>query len=181
MSDDRKCEKCGKPATVHLTEIVDGKKLEKHLCESCAEDEGITIKANVPIGQLLENIIQQAHDAVPGDFSDAVQQPAAPVEKELVCTVCGMSFSEYNEHGLLGCPNDYEAFGERLEKAILQVQDNCDRHMGKIPVNADVSLAMQNRILKLRSDLRQAIHAEQYEQAAELRDMIKSIEEQQAQ
>lgn len=181
MNDDRKCEKCGKPATVHLTEIVDGKKLEKHFCEACAEDEGITIKANVPIGQLLENIIQQAHDVVSGDFSQESQQPSAPAEKELVCNVCGMNYSEYVEHGLLGCPNDYEAFGERLGKAILQAQDNCDRHVGKIPVNADVSLTLQSRILKLRSDLRQAIHAEQYEQAAELRDMIKSIEEQQAQ
>lgn len=181
MSDDRKCEKCGKPATVHLTEIVDGKKLEKHLCEVCAEDEGITIKANVPIGQLLENIIQHAQEAASGELPDETETAATPEERELVCSVCGMSFSEYNEHGLLGCPNDYEAFGAKLEKAIRQVQDGCDRHVGKIPVNADVTLTLQSRVLKLRSDLRQAIHAEQYEQAANLRDMIKSIEEQQAQ
>ena len=31
-----KCDTCNKPATVHLTEIRNGKKIEKHLCEQCA-------------------------------------------------------------------------------------------------------------------------------------------------
>jgi len=31
-----KCERCNKPATIHLTEIQGGKKIEKHLCEACA-------------------------------------------------------------------------------------------------------------------------------------------------
>src|SRR5450432_3587842 len=31
-----KCDNCNKPATVHLTEIKNGKKFEKHLCEQCA-------------------------------------------------------------------------------------------------------------------------------------------------
>ncbi|HNX27688.1 MAG TPA: UvrB/UvrC motif-containing protein [Phycisphaerae bacterium] len=180
MSDDRKCDKCGKPATVHLTEIVDGKKLEKHLCEECAEAEGITIKANVPIGQLLENIIQHAQETASGEMSQNAAIASAPANEDVICNVCGMSFAEYNEHGLLGCPNDYDAFGEKLAKAILHVQDGSDRHVGKIPANADVMLTLQNRILKLRSDLRQAIHAEQYEHAAQLRDTIKAIEEQQA-
>jgi protein arginine kinase activator len=28
-----KCDNCNKTATVHLTEIKGGKKIEKHLCE----------------------------------------------------------------------------------------------------------------------------------------------------
>ena len=36
-----KCENCNKQATVHLTEIKNGKKVEKHLCEQCAaQNEG---------------------------------------------------------------------------------------------------------------------------------------------
>ena len=39
------CQLCDKAATVHLTEIVNGAKIEKHLCEDCAQKEGITIKS----------------------------------------------------------------------------------------------------------------------------------------
>jgi protein-arginine kinase activator protein McsA len=36
-----RCEKCGKPADVHLTEINDGQKQERHLCRECmAKEEG---------------------------------------------------------------------------------------------------------------------------------------------
>ena len=32
-----KCQTCSNPATVHLTDIVEGQKKEVHLCEACAE------------------------------------------------------------------------------------------------------------------------------------------------
>ena len=31
-----KCQKCDKPATFHITDLVDGKPNELHLCEECA-------------------------------------------------------------------------------------------------------------------------------------------------
>src|SRR5438128_1197197 len=34
-----KCQSCPNPATVHLTDIVDGHKKELHLCETCAEQK----------------------------------------------------------------------------------------------------------------------------------------------
>ena len=41
-----KCDNCNNPATVHLTEIKHGKKIEKHLCEQCAaQNEGLPVKA----------------------------------------------------------------------------------------------------------------------------------------
>ncbi|HVN67833.1 MAG TPA: Clp protease N-terminal domain-containing protein, partial [Candidatus Sulfotelmatobacter sp.] len=42
------CEKCHiRPATVHITKIVNGKKIERHLCSICAAEEGF-----VPGGEL---------------------------------------------------------------------------------------------------------------------------------
>ena len=32
------CQDCGQAATVHLTEIVNGKKKVKHFCAECADD-----------------------------------------------------------------------------------------------------------------------------------------------
>jgi protein arginine kinase activator len=148
-------------ATVHLTEIVDGQKIEKHLCEQCAATEGLTVKANVPISQLLEDFILQTSDA------------DAP---ELVCEVCGLTFSEFVHKGRFGCPHDYDAFGEALPGMLERAQNGATEHVGKVPRHSGQDQKRQNAILRLRAQLRGAIAAEDYEQAAGLRDQIKELE-----
>ena len=39
-----KCEKCGQPAHVHMTEIKDGKKQNRHLCFKCAGEAGVPVQ-----------------------------------------------------------------------------------------------------------------------------------------
>jgi len=163
----KKCDKCDKPATIHLTEIVNGQKIEKHLCEDCAEAEGITIKANIPISQLLEDFVLQTVGE--GESEGA---PSAA----LACEVCGMTFSEFREKGLLGCPNDYEAFSEQLLPMLARAQDGSTQHVGKTPRRAGSAQQKQMAILRLRSQLKNAIASEQYERAAQLRDQIKQLD-----
>jgi protein arginine kinase activator len=160
----QKCEKCDKAATIHLTEIVGGKKIEKHLCEDCAAEEGITVKANVPISQLLEDFVLQ---------TGPTEEPP-----DLECEVCGMTFSEFRDKGLLGCPNDYDAFAKVLVPMLSRAQDNASQHVGKVPQHAGTAQQRQNAILRLRAELRDAIAAEEYERAADLRDRIKHMEQQ---
>ena len=158
-----KCDKCDKPATVHLTEIKNGEKIEKHLCEDCASAEGITIKANmVPISQLLEEFVLQS-----GESEEIA---------ELRCEVCGMTFAEFRQQGLLGCPNDYDAFERALDPLLSRTQEGATRHIGKVPSRAGNDQKKQNALLKLRADLKSAIAIEDYEKAAALRDKIKELE-----
>lgn len=159
-----KCDNCEKVATIHLTEILGGKKIEKHLCEDCAADEGITVKANVPISQLLEDFVLQTGQAEEGP-------------PDIECEVCGMTFSEFRENGQLGCPNDYDAFEETLVPMLARAQDSASQHVGKVPQHAGTAQQRQNEILRLRAELKDAINAEAYEQAAELRDRIKQMEQ----
>jgi protein arginine kinase activator len=161
----KKCDKCDKPATIHLTEIVNGQKIEKHLCEDCAESEGITIKANIPISQLLEDFVLQT-------VSEGEDSSSATLK----CDVCGMTFAEFRDKGQLGCPNDYEAFSEQLLPMIARAQDGHTQHVGKTPRRAGEAQEKQMTILRLRSQLKQAITAEQYERAAQLRDEIKQLD-----
>ncbi len=158
-----KCDKCDKPATIHLTEILEGQKIEKHLCEDCAAEEGITIKANVPISQLLEDFILQA-------------APDAEPTPDITCDVCGMGLEEFKSHGLLGCPNDYDVFSQALAPMLDRAHEGATQHVGKVPHRAGQTHQKQNTILRLRAELKKAIQAEQYEQAAELRDRIKEVE-----
>ncbi len=157
-----KCDKCDRPATVYLTEILGGQKIEKHFCENCASSEGITIKAEMPISQLLEDFVLQTSG----------EQP----DNELQCEVCGLTFKEFRQKGLLGCPNDYQVFGSALTSLVERSQEGATHHLGKVPHRAGSDQKKQTAILRLRAELQVAIANEDYEQAAILRDQIKEFE-----
>lgn len=156
------CQRCGKEATVHLTDVADGQKIEKHLCEDCAAAEGVTIKTHVPLGKILEGLTLQS-----------------AAEKELArlkCDVCGITFLDFRQQQLLGCPNDYKAFEEVLAPLLERAHEGASVHTGKVPADAAESERRQNELLRLRGQLNEAVAREDYEQAAGLRDRIKKLE-----
>ena len=157
-----RCEKCDREATVHLTEIADGQKVERHLCEECAAAEGITIKAQLPISQLLEELV--------------LQSAAGKELSELRCDVCGITFLEFRQNGLLGCPNDYQAFEDVLVPLLERAHEGATVHVGKVPSNAADKERRQNELLQLRGQLKEAVAGEDYELAARIRDRIKDLE-----
>ena len=160
-----KCDKCDKPATAHLTEISDtGQKIVKHLCNDCLGPEGIQIKPNVPIDQLLEEFL----------LSGTPGQPSLP---DLTCDVCGATFADYHNEERLGCPNDYDAFGQPMQTIIAQMQEGATEHIGKVPHRAGGDQQKQTAVLRLRGELKRAIAVEDYERAAALRDQIHQLEE----
>lgn len=158
-----KCDKCDRPATVHMTEISGDQKIEKHLCEECAASEGITIKANVPITQLLEDFV--------------LATTAGTEVAELQCDVCGLTFGEFRHAGVLGCPQDYDAFAKALVPMLERAHQGASRHIGKVPLRAGSDQVRLNTILRLRGELKNAVAAEDYERAAELRDRIKEAQD----
>src|SRR5690606_32144687 len=93
------CDSCGKPATVHLTDVSNNSKQELHLCEDCANAQGVTIKSYLQKASLPE-LLPHVADA----------QVDVVVEKDLVCPRCGMSYRKFRATGKFGCPNDYVVF-----------------------------------------------------------------------
>lgn len=162
-----KCENCNNPATVHLTEIKAGKKLEKHLCESCAAQlEGIGTKTHTPINELLTNFVM-AHTGT-------------AKETTLQCENCAITWAEFRQSGLLGCMNDYKVFERELAPLIQRAHEGATHHVGKVPVRKGGSTAPTKRKTdteKLKKDLQKAIDEEDYERAARLRDQIRSAEQ----
>jgi len=157
------CQRCKKnTATLHLTDLVNGEKQEKHLCEHCAADEGIAVKQHVSINEVLNSFL----------MSQASVQELA----RLKCPKCGTTFIEFRSQGLLGCPNDYDAFGEALEHVIERAQDGQTRHTGNAPGhNVELDPVQQER-LQLQRELREAVDTEDYEQAARLRDRLAELD-----
>ncbi len=161
----RKCDKCDRPATYHSVEIVDGQKIEKHLCEHHAAQEGLAqLGAKPAINQLLTNFVKM-HS---GEEDVAVSG---------ACPHCGMTFEQFRETSLMGCPQCYEALGEDLSPLIERAQQGATHHVGKLPQRAGGSTTRQSQLLHLRKRLQVAVEAEDYESAATLRDEIGRVEE----
>jgi len=163
-----KCDKCDKPATVHLIEIIDGNKIEKHLCEGHASEEGIAVKVtNAPINELLEKFVLKHSGA-----------ETAPVEtaREMSCGMCGMSYADFRKRGLLGCASCYDAFEAALGPLLTRAHEGADHHIGKVPHRAGADELRQQRLMQLRRELDQAVAAEKYEAAARLRDEVSQLE-----
>jgi len=159
------CQHCHQvPATVHLTDVLPtGEKRERHLCEGCAQNEGLLLKPQEGITSILEKFVK--HGA-------SVQQTA-----KLQCPECGISWREFRSQGVLGCPHDYEVFAEHLVPLIERAHEGASTHVGKVPASSGVSAKRQARLVQLRRDLAQAVDREDYERAAQLRDEIKAVEE----
>ena len=158
-----KCENCSNPAKVHLTDIVEGHKKERHLCERCAEQQQLIKQQELNLPAILQTLV--SHHI--GQLTDELSR--------LSCPACGIKYMEFRAEGRLGCPHDYEVFRAGLEP-LLQRIHRAGRHVGKAPRRGPSAVAVQAELVELRKRLRVAVDAEDYEQAARLRDLIRQKE-----
>src|SRR5688500_5928274 len=162
-----KCDNCNKQATVHLTEIKNGKKIEKHLCEQCAaQSEGLPVKSShTPINELLTNFVM-AHSGLQKDLGQS-------------CEGCGIAWAEFCQGGLFVCANDFTVFEKDLTPLLQRAHEGATHHVGKVPQRrggTGVPMKRQVDLSKLRKELAKAVEAEDYERAAKLRDQIRQAE-----
>lgn len=158
------CEICqNKDATIHLTEITDGVRTEMHLCEQCAQEQGVGVKSYIPINELLSNLL-----AVGPKDDDSGGETGV----EQVCPHCGWTLEKFREKAVLGCPYDYEFFEESLLPLIKKAHDGAKAHCGKVPSRMPKDSKKQIEFAQLRKQLDEAVKNEDYELAAKLRDKL---------
>lgn len=162
------CQVCQKrEATIHLTEITDGVRSEMHLCERCAQEEGIAVKSQLSINELLSGLLatQPSDEELFGD-----------TERELSCPHCGFTLARFTKEAVLGCPYDYEVFEKSLLPLIEKAHDGKTVHHGKVPSKMPKDTKKQIKLTALRQQLNAAVLSEDYELAAKLRDEINQLE-----
>ncbi len=161
------CQICQKrPATVHYTQIIDGKKVELYLCEQCASESN---KLNIMFPFNISNFFSGL--VLPESESHYITSPSS----DNACEICGMSFENFKQEGKLGCENCYEMYRDKLTP-ILKRLHGSTRHTGKVPGRLSESIKMSKEIEILKRQLDEAIKKEEYEEAAKIRDKIKVIE-----
>jgi protein arginine kinase activator len=158
------CEVCqSREATIHLTEISDGVRTEMHLCEQCAQEQGVGVKSNIPLNELLSNLLA---------VGPKEEETGEPVESSETCPHCGYTLEKFREKAVLGCPYDYEVFEKQLMPLIKKAHNGATAHCGKIPSRMPKDEQKQMEMTRLQRQLDEAVRNEDYELAAKLRDKL---------
>jgi protein arginine kinase activator len=155
MAESINCDICDKLATVHLTQIVNGKIHKIDLCETCAKEKGVTDPNGFSLADLLASGVET--EDVDSSTSD------------LVCRECGFTPADYKKLGRLGCPSCYEHLAPMIAPMLTHMHKGM-QHSGKVPENSLARAQIQSEVAEIKAQLQQAIEEERYEDAAKLRD-----------
>ena len=158
------CDVCkSKEATVFLTQIVEGKMQKVNLCEGCSKEKGVSDPTGFALADLLLGL---------GAAQEIEKNPTS-----LKCPVCGFSQGDFKKTGRLGCSACYDAFAEGLAGMLKNMHRGL-LHTGKVPAKLAVARRRTQELASLHASLEKAVSQEQFEEAASLRDKIRTLENQ---
>jgi len=160
MANSLKCNLCNNLASVHLTQILNNKIHKVDLCESCAQAKGVTDPNGFSLADLL------------------IKTPFEPERQTgiLKCPSCGFTQNDFRKTGRLGCPSCYSTF-DPLLSPVLESMHKGTLHRGKVPVKAVQRRSTQEQLAELEQEIKEAIEAERYEDAARIRDQINQLKQ----
>lgn len=168
------CQDCKeRVATVIFTEVRGGTKKVLHLCQTCVEKRGIptpVLKNPLQVDLVFKDLLEQLseEEEFPGRINTLDSN---------ACRSCGWTFANFRETGLLGCPRCYRSFNEILRELLLRVHGS-DEHLGKLYEDSEKAFDYEEDIESLKEALEDAIHQEEFELAAEIRDRLHRVKEQ---
>jgi protein arginine kinase activator len=117
------CENCKeREATVHFTEIMNGRVQKHHLCKECAAQmEMMGYASNeVPFVKLLTGMLAA------GQTQEQGENPLQYVR----CPKCGMTYEEFTRVGKFGCAECIDVFGPLIGDHMKKLHGS-DTHTGK--------------------------------------------------
>lgn len=160
------CNICNKnPATVHLTEIIDGQMSELHICEECAHKKSQAMEQQFGLSDLLAGM---------ADF-DKAESTATALSASVKCPACGLTYADFKKIGRLGCGECYNTFRKYLGPLLKRIHGST-QHTGKTPLRLKRASKKRGDVQELRIRLSKAIESEAFEEAARIRDQIKEWE-----
>lgn len=181
------CERCKKnEATFYYHENVNGKKKTYSLCADCANElekngelkkfggfgEDFGKFDSLFGGDLFDSFFDG--DLFGSLFAPTKTRQLAERGSEKKCPLCGMTLSDFAREGKAGCPTCYETFADELEPTVGRIHGKT-AHVGRTPIKQREKNELKNKIRTLEAEQKEAIRAENYERAAEIRDELKTL------
>ncbi len=151
-------------AKLHFTQIVGDEMRKVDLCEDCAKSKGVSDPTAFSMADLLLGL------------GAAKEMEETAGSEDLKCPQCGFTQADFKKSGRMGCAECYATFAEPLE-SLLKSMHKGTRHTGKVPAALVKSRDLADRLKALQKKLEKAVSAENFEDAAALRDEIKVIKE----
>jgi len=171
------CEKCqAKVASITLQQFQEGKLTELHLCPECS------LKLQMPISlqNMFKGFLDQMNIIAENPSSFVMKQGQSPIKKSqqqtvVKCPVCGLTINEFKKSGKLGCETCYTSYPKAIESLLKNIHGST-RHVGKFPKRVGLEIKQKRMTQDLKAELNKAVQEENYEEAARLRDEIRSLE-----
>lgn len=150
------CDVCkGRNATVHVQKINAGQLMDIYLCTECALRLGYAKRVN-----------RFAADGAGRAAPDAGRR----------CPCCGCSLADIMTMGVAGCSECYTTFRDRMQEIVRQTHGEA-KYCGHVPRNSGQK-KREAQLDEARVQLQAAIERQDFEHAAVLRDLIRSLEAQ---
>lgn len=153
-----KCEKCSKEANFHYSSNINGEKTERHLCTDCAREEGfggaLDYRPVAAFDRMFDSMFEDFF-APRRSLLSAFDMFGSPMRRMMA-----PAFPHINI--VIGAP-------ETETQAPSQAE-------AKIPVDAGEEVKTARELSALKYQLEEAVKAENFEHAIELRDRIRELE-----
>ncbi|MBS4179703.1 UvrB/UvrC motif-containing protein [Lederbergia citrea] len=169
------CQECKeRPATLHFTKVVNGEKTAIQLCEKCAQEKGEFFMMDGAGGFSFNDLLAGLLNLDPS--IQQAQSAPSPTHQIIQCEVCKMTFQQFINIGRFGCANCYEAFKGQMTPILKRLHSGNIQHGGKVPKRIGGSIHLKKQVQLLKEELRSLVVQEEFEKAAEVRDQIRSLE-----
>jgi len=164
------CEKCGeRPAQVRYTEYREGESKKLMICFECAKSLGFEVDPASPDAPAAAQPSLSAVVLVSTPLSPTVK--AVPEHER--CPKCGLTSGEFQRLSRFGCEKCYEVFAPALDSWFEKIH-GASVHRGRLPgIPEPPPGPNPSEIAELKERLAKAIHDEDFEEAARLRDRLR--------
>ena len=179
-----KCQKCNeREANSHIKRIINGRVEEHHLCSKCAKEMGYS---NV-FDSFSSDFASSFADTFGSMFGSFFENALPARTQATRCETCGASYADIARTGMMGCADCYSIFEDRILPTVRRIHGNTT-HCGKnSPTykrekaqpaeNAEPDTKPLSELDNLKAQLDEAVKNQEFEKAAELRDRIKAMED----
>ncbi|MBR6568831.1 MAG: UvrB/UvrC motif-containing protein [Clostridia bacterium] len=160
------CEECGKnQATVSITVTTGNGTKTRRLCPECMKK----MEFNLVKGD-IQSFLSSVLSVLGNNSKKKSESPA------IVCSSCGLSFAEYEHTGRLGCAQCYRDFAQQLKPSLQKIHGRT-QHAGRKPKAyiPDPHDELERQMNELRRQMDEAVAAENFEEAARLRDELRAM------
>ncbi len=160
------CQICNKrTATVQIINIINGVKTVLNVCEHCAAEAALGSVSSIDLNSLINQLFN-----IEGN-NNIQNHPSSKA-----CPECSTTLEEFMQNGKLGCDKCYDTFADVLEPIIKRLHGTT-QHVGKISASGGRELQIKKEISEIQKKLDDAVSKEEYELAAQYRDLIKLLKQ----